>query len=146
MDSGVAFFFKKRGYSCFTVLCQFLLYSRVSQPHVCLSFFLDLLPIEVTTEHLVEAPVLHSRFSLVSSFMHCSACMSVPVSQCIPTLHRSFFVFNQSQNRVLAFVLLCYLYVGAKEIVSQPTTAVNYWCIWTDTLYIDIKGSIFYLF
>lgn len=127
LDSGVAFFFfLKKEYSCFTVLCQFLLYSRVSQPHVCLSFFLDLLPTEVTIEHRVEAPVLRSRFSLVSSFMHRSACVSVPVSQCVPTLHRSCFIFNYSQNRVLAFVLLCYLYISAKEIVSQPTIAVNY--------------------
>ena len=48
--------------------------------------FLDFLPIWVTTEHCVEFPELHSRFSLVIYFIHGidSVYMSVPVSQFIP--------------------------------------------------------------
>lgn len=101
-------------------------------------FFLDLLPTEVTIEHRQRPLCCAVQVSLVSSFMHVCMCVSpgLPVN---PTLHRSCFIFNYSQNRVLAFVLLCYLYISAKEIVSQPTTAVNYWCIWTDTLYIGYQ-------
>ena len=64
-------------YSCFTKLC-FLLYSEVNLPS-----FLDFLPIWVTTEHLVEFPVLHSMFSLDIYFIHSSVYMSIPISQFI---------------------------------------------------------------
>ena len=49
-------------------------------------FFLVFLPIEVTTEHWVEYPLLYSRFSLVIYFMHTinSVYMSIPISQFIP--------------------------------------------------------------
>ena len=48
------------GYSCFTMLCQFLLYRKV------------------------EFPVLYSRFSLVIYFIHVSVYMLIPNSQFIP--------------------------------------------------------------
>ena len=38
-------------YSCITILCSFLLYSKVNQLYVSIYSFLDFLPIEVTTEH-----------------------------------------------------------------------------------------------
>ena len=56
--------------SCSTVLCWFLLCSKVNQ--LCVTHipsFLDFLPIQVSTEHWVEVPVIHSRFSLVTYFM-----------------------------------------------------------------------------
>ena len=85
-------------YSCFTVLCWFLLYSKIKQPcvhslsHVWLfvtrwtlarqapllkqpsihmhPLLYGLLPIQVTTVHWVEFPVLYDMFSLVTSFIH----------------------------------------------------------------------------
>ena len=42
-------------HSCFTMLYQFLLYSKVNQLHVYIyPLYLDFLPIQVTTEHLVD--------------------------------------------------------------------------------------------
>ena len=43
-------------YSCFTLLCQFLLYSKVNQSSIYLSIYvsvslLDFLPVYFTTEH-----------------------------------------------------------------------------------------------
>ena len=48
------------GYSCFTMLCSFLLYSKV------------------------EFPVLYSMFLLVTYFIHIRVYMSIPISQFIP--------------------------------------------------------------
>ena len=56
----------------------------ISYKYTYIPFFLDFLPIWVTTEHWVEFPVLHRRFSLVIYFIHSSVYMSVPVSQLIP--------------------------------------------------------------
>ena len=43
---------------------------------------LDVLPIEVTADHWVEFPVLHSRFSLVIDFIYGinSIYVSIPIS------------------------------------------------------------------
>ena len=43
----------------FTMLCQFLLYSRVSYTYI--NTFLDSLPIQVTTQHQVEFLMLNSQ-------------------------------------------------------------------------------------
>ena len=53
------------GYSCFTTLCQFLLYSEVNQ------FYVYIYP-------------LFFRFSLVIYFIHSSVYMSIPISQFMP--------------------------------------------------------------
>ena len=46
-------------YSCFTMLCQFLLHSKVNQLYVyTYPLFLDFFPIQVATEHSVEFPEL----------------------------------------------------------------------------------------
>ena len=68
-------------YSCFTLLCHFLLYSKLNQPYILL--FLDFPSSQVITEHQVEFPVIYSRFSLVIYFIHCSVYMSIPISQFI---------------------------------------------------------------
>ena len=47
-------------YSCFALLCRFLLYSRVSP----IPLFLDVLPIHFTTEHGVAVPARCSRADL----------------------------------------------------------------------------------
>ena len=44
--------------------------------------FLDFFPIQVTTEHWIEFPVLHSGFSLVINFIH-SVYVSILISQFI---------------------------------------------------------------
>ena len=64
-------------YSCFAMLCSFLLYSKVKQiyihththTHIYPFLFLNFPPIQVTKEHWVEFPVLYSKFSLVM-FLH----------------------------------------------------------------------------
>ena len=53
--------------SCFTLLCYF--YStakRISHTYVYILSLLNFLPIQVTSEHCVESPLLYSRFSLVT--------------------------------------------------------------------------------
>ena len=61
-----------------------------SEPVTCIFIFtpfLDFLPIQVTTEHCVEFPVLDSWFSLVIYFI-CSinnVYVSVPISQLLPS-------------------------------------------------------------
>ena len=54
--------------------------------HTHTSPFLDFLPINFTTEHWVEFPVLYSRSLLIVDFMHSisSVYVSTPVSQFIP--------------------------------------------------------------
>ena len=47
-------------YSCFALLCRFLLYSRVSP----IPLFLDFLPIHFTTEHGAAVPARCSRTML----------------------------------------------------------------------------------
>ena len=42
----------------------------ISYTYTDIFSFLDFLPISVTTEHQIESPVLHSRFSLVICFIH----------------------------------------------------------------------------
>ena len=86
-------FFFLLGYSCFTMLCQFLLYDEVNQ----LSVYIyplplgspslpppPIQPIQVITEHQAELPVLYSRFPQAICFTYGSVFMSVPISQFIP--------------------------------------------------------------
>ena len=56
-------------YSCFRILCSFLLHSKVNQINIYISHcFLDFFPIYVITEQWAEFPVLSGRFSLVICF------------------------------------------------------------------------------
>ena len=67
------FFFKKKllECSCFTMWCQFLLYSKVNQLCVYVhALFLDFLLIQVTTDDCVEFPTLQSRFGSIIYFIH----------------------------------------------------------------------------
>ena len=77
-------FFFKLGFTCVSMLCQFLLCRKVNQLFVYIPSFLDFLPIQVTTEHRVEFPVLYNRFSLVLYFKHSRVYMSTPISKFIP--------------------------------------------------------------
>ena len=82
-------------YNCFTMLCQFLLYSEVNQLYV----YLYPLPLglpshhpsppsgpsrSVVTEHRAELPVLYRMFPLAIYFMHDSVYMSILISQFVP--------------------------------------------------------------
>ena len=73
-----------------------------SESAICIhiSPLLDFLPIQVTTEHWVEFPMLYSRFSLVIYFIHISVYMSIPISQFIPTpshcISHIFFFLQKS--------------------------------------------------
>ena len=69
-------------YSCFTLLCFRCTAKWISYTYTYIPSFLDFLPILVTTEHWVEFPVLHSRFSLVVYFIY----QFSSVTQLCPTL------------------------------------------------------------
>ena len=98
-------------YSCFTLLCQFLLYSKVNQPFVYPPpTFLDFLPIYVTTEHGAEFPVWCSGFSLVISFIHSGVYMSIPISQFI---HPPLFPLG-----IHMFVFYVCVFISALQIRS----------------------------
>ena len=87
------FYYYLLGYNCFTVPCQFLLYNRVNQLYIHVYPFSlgsrsppPIPPLQVTTEHRVELPVLYSRFPLSIYFTHGGVYMSVLISQFIPFL------------------------------------------------------------
>ena len=75
---------------CFSFYCT----TRQSVAHIHISPLLDFLPIQVTTEHQVDIPVLCSRFSLVTYFMK----VKVLVTQSCQTL---------CDHRLLPSRLLC---------------------------------------
>ena len=56
--------------SCFTMLYYFLLYSKINQLCICVCVwyiypFCNFFPIQITTEHRGQFPVMHRWFSLV---------------------------------------------------------------------------------
>ena len=79
-------------YNCFTVLCQFLLYNKVSQlyiyPHISslllLPLTLPIPPLQVVTKHQADLPVLCGCFPLAISFAFGSVYMSMPLSHFVP--------------------------------------------------------------
>ena len=83
----------------------------VNQLYICL--FLDFFPIEVSTEHWVEFPGLHSRVSLVIYFIHSinRVYTSTPVSQFIPsplsTLQIYIFVLFVCVSSSASFKIIC---------------------------------------
>ena len=87
-------------YSCFTGLCQLLLYNKVSQ--LSLLFF-GFLPHVDHLVHWLELPGLYSRFSLVIYFIHSinSVYMSIPVSHFIPLPSHLPSLFSMSSNVIL---------------------------------------------
>ena len=60
-------------FSCFTAVCQCLRCGQVNQ------LYIYIYPLFVTTEHWLEFPVLYSRFSLVTYFIHNRVYMSIPI-------------------------------------------------------------------
>ena len=77
-------------YSCFTILCCFLLYSKVKCVCMCVYIYiypliLNFLPIKGTTEHWAEGFLHYTfQFSLVIYIIHSSVNLSIPISQLIP--------------------------------------------------------------
>ena len=81
-------------YNCFTMVCQFLLYNKVTQlyihiyPHI--SSLLRLPPIlpiphlQVVTKHRVDLPVLCGCFPLAIYFTFGSIYKSMPLSHFVP--------------------------------------------------------------
>ena len=77
-------------YSCFTLLCQLLLYNKVNHPYVyiyphipyllCLPPTLPIPPFQVVTKHQADLPVLCGCFPLAIYFMFGSVYMSMPLS------------------------------------------------------------------
>ena len=63
-------------------------------------------PIQITTEHQAEFPMLYSRFSLVTCFIHTSVYMSIPVSKFIP-LSPSPFSVSTFVLYILSLFLPC---------------------------------------
>ena len=83
----------------------FLLYRKVNQLYIYKTpSFLDSLPTQDTTEHWVESPVPHSRFSLVICFIRSSVYMSIPISQLIPLpFSPSWYLYACSLHLCLYF-------------------------------------------
>ena len=81
-------------YNCFTMVCYFLLYSKVNQlcayvyPHIpsllCLSSTLPIPPLQVVTKHRDDLHVLCSCFPLAICFIFGSVYMSVLLSHFVP--------------------------------------------------------------
>ena len=81
-------------YSCFTMVCQFLLYNKVNQlciyiyPHIpCLLHLpptLPIPPLQVVTKHQADLPVLSGCFPLAIYFTLGSVYMSMPLSHFVP--------------------------------------------------------------
>ena len=81
-------------YSCFTMLCQFLLYNKVNQlyvyihPHIPsllrLPPTLPIPPLQVVTKHRADHPVLCGCFPLAVYFIFGSVYMSMPLSHFVP--------------------------------------------------------------
>ena len=81
-------------YNCFTMLCQFLLYSKVHQPYayiyphipaiLSLPPTLPIPPLQVVTKHRADLPVLCCCFPLAIYFTFGSIYMSVLLSHFVP--------------------------------------------------------------
>ena len=56
--------------SVYMCVCVYIYIERERRFYIYNLYFLDFLPIQVTTEHWVEFPVLYSRLSLVVYFIH----------------------------------------------------------------------------
>ena len=77
-------------YNCFTMVCQFLLYNKVSQLYIyiyhhisfllCLPPTLPIPPLQVVTKHRADLPVLCGCFPLAIYFTFGSVYMSMPLS------------------------------------------------------------------
>ena len=96
---------------CFTVLCLFLLYSKVNQLYVYVSPLLLGFPSHLGHHRaLSRFPLLYSRFLLVSYFMHSisSVSMSIPISPFSPCLVLSTSVTRNSSwcTRSAQYMLL----------------------------------------
>ena len=93
---GVNYFFitSLLEYNCFTMVCQFLLYSKVNQlyiyiyPHISsllhLPSTLPIPPLQVVTKHLADLFVLCSFFPIAIYFTFDSIYKSMPLSHFIP--------------------------------------------------------------
>ena len=87
------------GYSCFTMLCYFLLYSKV------------------------EFPVLYIMFSLVIYFIHISVYMSITITQFIPPPSPPWCPYFCSVHLCLYFCLanrfICTIFLNWRKIFSE---------------------------
>ena len=83
--------------------------------------FLNFLPIEVTTKLWVEFPMLYSRFSLVTCFIHSSVYMSVPISRFIPP---SFHPLVTVCFFSVSLFLLC-----TRVRLSVPFSKIPHMCV-----------------
>ena len=71
----------------------------MNQPYICMCPFpFGLLPIQVTTVHQVEFPLLYNMFLFVIYFLHNinSVYVSIPISQFLPPLPAQAFGFYSS--------------------------------------------------
>ena len=85
-------------YSCFTMLCWFLLYSKVDKLYVYIYLLFFGFPSHLGCHRMrVGFFELYSRFSIVIYFIHSitGIYMSIAISQFIPYPPPSFFFFFQ---------------------------------------------------
>ena len=80
------------------------------------------LPIEVTTVHWLELPVLYSTFSLVICIIQSSVNMSSPISQ--------FILFPLPPFGVHTFIIYICVYISALQIGSSvPFFQIPHICV-----------------
>lgn len=131
------------GYSHFTMLCQFLLFSQVNQLYIYIHRLpLGLPPhptpipsIQVTPEHQAELAVLHSRLSPAIDFTHGRVWMWIPPSQFIPPnccVHASIFI--QHSFSLFTFILLTTISSTHNCFRQHSALEVEWWTRQTRSL------------
>ena len=105
-------------YSCFTVLCYFMLCGQVNKSYINIY---PLFWISFPFKHWVEFSVLYSRFSLVTCFLHAIIYMSIPISQFIPP---SLSLLKSFLNFILPFHFLHFLTIYLLKNPSHLTCQI----------------------
>ena len=132
-------------YSCFTMLLVSALQQRESAIHIRISphFWISF---PFRSPQSTEFPVLYSRFSLVTYFIHSinSVYMSVPISHFIPPPRptpRNFFILQNWKSTPIKHQFLFppspqALVITTLLSVSMNLTILDTWLKWNHTVFV----------
>ena len=133
-------------YNCFTILCSFLLYTKVNQPYayvyphipslLSLPPILPIPPLQVIAKHRADLPVLCCCFPLANYFTFGSVYMSMllslrpsfplPMSSSPFSLSASLFLpCNQVHQQIFFFFFRFHIYVLAYGICFSLSDLPN---------------------
>ena len=109
------------------MLCSFLLYSKVNQLYIYIYPHFFGFPSHWSHHRAlsIEFPVLYSRFSVVSCFIHSSVYMSIPISQFIPPSFPPWYPY-------ICSLRLCFCFCFANKficIIFLDSTYKRYYMI-----------------